>query len=83
MLTPKEPRPVDGAEPEPVAPASRTADGEEVRDASQLMAYGAAIGVIGLGGALISGAVCPVCVVAAPALLGAGIVKRLRARRVT
>lgn len=66
---------------EPAAPASRAADGEAVRDARQLMAYGAAIGVIGLGGALISGAVCPVCVVAAPALLGAGIVKRLRARR--
>lgn len=34
------------------------------------------IGAFGAAGALLLGAVCPICVVAAPALIGAGVYKR-------
>lgn len=46
--------------------------------ANDLLRAGLAVGVIGVGGALI-GAVCPLCVVATPALLGLGAVQKLRA----
>lgn len=47
-------------------------------DANKLLAGGIGIGAIGVLGAL-TGAVCPVCVVAAPVLLGAGAYKKWRA----
>lgn len=50
-------------------------------EADRLLAAGAGIGAIGLASAIVGAAVCPVCVVAAPALLGAGAYKRWRARR--
>jgi len=46
-----------------------------------MMATGLGIGVFGAAAALIGGAVCPVCVVATPALLGLGAFRRWRARR--
>ena len=53
---------------------------EEKRDAGAMLMTGAAIGVLGLVSAAIGGAVCPVCVVAAPALLGIGAYKRWRVK---
>jgi hypothetical protein len=44
---------------------------------NHLLAMGASVGAIGLAGAAL-GAVCPLCVVATPALLGVGVVQRLR-----
>jgi uncharacterized membrane protein YebE (DUF533 family) len=52
---------------------------EDKRDAGAMLMTGAAIGVLGVVSAAIGGAVCPVCVVAAPALLGIGAYKRWRA----
>ncbi len=49
-------------------------------DANTLIAGGLGIGAFGLISAAIGGAVCPVCVVAAPALLGVGAYKRWKAR---
>ena len=49
-------------------------------DANTLIAGGLGIGAFGLIAAAIGGAVCPVCVVAAPALLGVGAYKRWKAR---
>jgi hypothetical protein len=46
---------------------------------SEFLRAGLAVGAIGLGGALL-GAVCPLCVVATPALVGLGAVQKLRAR---
>jgi hypothetical protein len=43
-----------------------------------LLKMGLSVGAIGLAGAAL-GAVCPLCVVATPALLGAGAVQKLRA----
>jgi hypothetical protein len=51
------------------------------KDANTLIAGGLGIGAFGLISAAIGGAVCPVCVVAAPALVGVGAYKRWRARR--
>jgi len=54
---------------------------QESRDANALMMSGVGIGVFGAVAAAIGGAVCPVCVVAAPALLGVGAFRRWRAMR--
>lgn len=45
---------------------------------TDLLTIGASIGALGLAGAAL-GAVCPACVVATPALLGFGLVQKLRA----
>lgn len=54
---------------------------DEQAEANSFLATGASVAAIGVAGAVIGGAVCPVCVVAAPALLGVGVWKRLRAKR--
>lgn len=59
----------------------RRVEGKETRDANSLIAAGAGVGLIGLVTAAIGGVVCPICVVAAPALIGAGALRRWRNRR--
>jgi hypothetical protein len=54
---------------------------DEKKDANVMIAGGVGIGAIGLIGAAIGGAVCPVCVVAAPALVGVGVLRRWRVAR--
>lgn len=54
---------------------------DEVRDANSMIASGIGIGALGAVAAAISGAVCPLCIVAVPALVGAGAYKRWRASR--
>ena len=51
---------------------------EELQEANTCVALGAGVGALGLGSALLVGAVCPLCVVVSPALIGLGLVKRLR-----
>lgn len=53
----------------------------EAADAGALILGGLGIGALGVVSAAIGGAVCPVCVVAAPALLGAGAYKRWKAAK--
>ena len=62
-------------------PIEPDAGDQEKREANALMMGGAGIGVFGVVAAAIGGAVCPVCVVAAPALLGVGAFRRWRATR--
>lgn len=50
-------------------------------DANYLLAGGASAGAIGTAGVLITGAVCPLCIVATPLLLGAGLFKRMKLKR--
>ena len=50
-------------------------------DANSLIVGGLGIGAFGIISAAVGGAVCPVCVVAAPALLGVGAYRRWKARR--
>lgn len=73
--------------PDPTAPNDPSAEPpnpprtEDRADANAMMLTGAGIGVIGVVSAAIGGAVCPVCVVAAPALLGFGAFRRWRSTR--
>lgn len=50
------------------------------RESTQYLTMGLGIGAIGAMGALVGAAVCPVCVVATPALLGVGLYKRWKER---
>lgn len=45
-----------------------------------LIVCGLSVGALGAGAAFLSGAVCPLCLVATPALLGGGIVMKLKER---
>ncbi len=54
---------------------------EELKAANTCIALGAGLGAMGTGTALLVGATCPLCVVAAPALIGVGVWKRLAASR--
>ena len=49
-------------------------------EANQLITGGLGLGAFGAASAALLGAVCPICVVAAPALVGAGLYKRYKAR---
>lgn len=64
-------------------PISRPADPleDERRDANTTLGAGLGIGAFGLASAALLGATCPVCVVAAPALIGYGALKRVRCAR--
>jgi len=46
------------------------------REANLCMALGAGVGLMGVAGALTAGAVCPLCVVVAPGLIGYGAYMR-------
>jgi hypothetical protein len=48
---------------------------------NDLILSGMGVGAIGVAGAVLLGATCPLCVVATPALIGAGLVKKWRVRR--
>lgn len=49
--------------------------------ANALLAAGGTAGAMGVAGAALTGALCPLCIVATPVLLGAGMVKKLWERR--
>lgn len=54
---------------------------DELRsEGNDLLATGLGIGAFGMASALLLGAACPLCVVAAPALVGAGLVQRWRSK---
>jgi hypothetical protein len=59
-----------------------TAESER-KDANSLLGMGIGVGAFGAASALLLGAVCPLCVVVAPALVGAGVYKRVRCKRRT
>jgi len=54
---------------------------EALANANTLLAGGASAGAIGAAGLLLTGAVCPLCIIATPILLGVGMVQRIRATR--
>ena len=54
---------------------------EACASANNLLAAGASAGAVGTAGLLITGAACPLCIIATPVLLGVGLVKRLSAKR--
>lgn len=48
------------------------------RESTELLVAGLGIGTVGAVSAIVGAAICPICVVAAPALLGVGLYKRWR-----
>lgn len=48
------------------------------RESTELLVAGLGIGSLGAVSAIVGAAVCPICVVATPALLGVGLYKRWR-----
>jgi hypothetical protein len=54
---------------------------DERREANTALGTGVGIGAFGVASAALLGAVCPMCVVAAPALIGYGVYKRVQLRR--
>lgn len=51
------------------------------KEGNQLLGLGLGVGAWGAATGLLVGAVCPICVVAAPALVGAGLLRRWQAGR--
>ncbi len=54
---------------------------KEVKEANTCMALGAGVGVLGTAGAVVSGAVCPLCIFIAPGLVGYGAYRRWKASK--
>ncbi len=54
---------------------------EDRANANNLLAAGASAGAIGTAGVLLTGAICPLCIIATPLLLGFGLAKRMNAKR--
>jgi len=54
---------------------------QERRDGNLYLSSGAALGAVGAASAALVGATCPLCVVAAPGLVGYGLYKRWCAAR--
>ena len=52
----------------------------DARESTQYLVAGASVGALGAISAIVGAAVCPVCVVATPALLGVGLYKRWKER---
>lgn len=49
-----------------------------LKEANACIGLGVGVGALGVGGALLTSAVCPLCIVITPALIGAGIIQRRR-----
>ena len=54
---------------------------KNISDANKCMAIGVGVGGLGTAAALTLGATCPLCFIIAPALIGVGLVKRIREKR--
>jgi hypothetical protein len=54
---------------------------EALSEGNQCIALGLGVGGLGASGALVLGATCPLCLVIAPGLVGAGLLKRRSALR--
>ena len=50
-------------------------------DGNKCLAIGTGVGVLGTGAAIITGAVCPICYIATPVLLGMGVFQKWKAKR--
>ncbi len=51
------------------------------KEGNQLLGFGLGVGAWGAATGVLLGSVCPLCLVAGPALLGAGLVRRWQAAR--
>ncbi len=51
------------------------------KEANTCLGLGVGVGALGAAGAAISGAVCPICFIAVPGLIGVGVAKKLRKKK--
>lgn len=74
---------LDASIPASVPPPADAASlpAEDRRESNQLIGMGLGLGAFGAVSALALGATCPLCVVAAPTMLGMGLYKRWSKRR--
>jgi hypothetical protein len=56
-------------------------DRDAMRHGNEHLAAGVGLGALSIGGVVLLGVSCPLCVVAVPALIGSGLWKRHKARR--
>jgi hypothetical protein len=56
---------------------------QKLKDANFCIGTGVGVGLLGAGSAAVLGAVCPVCVFVTPLLIGAGLVQRIRVKRLS
>ncbi len=52
---------------------------QQIKDANTMLGAGAGLATFGAGSAMLLGSVCPLCIIAAPVLVGIGVVGRIRA----
>lgn len=53
----------------------------ELKEADTCIALGAGVGILGAGAAAATGAVCPLCILIAPGLVGFGAYRRWKASK--
>jgi len=85
-VSPLAPAPGVAVETQPSGPTAGPGEDDGRRKAAlkaskEYLGMGVGIGAVGLASAALLGAACPLCVVAAPAFIGLGVVKRWQARR--
>ena len=56
---------------------------QDTKDSNTCMALGLGVGSLGAASALLTGAVCPLCIFIAPGLVGLGVYRRWRAAKTT
>lgn len=54
---------------------------EHKDDSNSCIALGAGVGALGIGTAIATGAVCPLCYIVAPALIGAGVYTKIKRKK--
>ncbi len=54
---------------------------KKLTDADKCIGVGLGVGTLGIGATLLVGATCPICYIAAPALVGAGLWNKRKAAR--
>ncbi len=61
--------------------AKKQSSQERVKDGNTCIGMGVGIGAVSVGAAVVTGAVCPFCYLAVPALVGMGFYERREAKK--
>lgn len=62
-------------------PKREASSAPTVEEANTCIAIGAGVGALGLAGTTLLAATCPICYVAAPALIATGLIAKRRAKK--
>ena len=61
---------------------NKASNAELKREGNLCLAMGSGVGALGIASAVLAGAVCPLCYIVPPALIGIGALRRYQAGRV-